>query len=137
MLPPQVADPSQKRVQTALANALRKRGFKVLELFPTSSDDSDVFKAISAGNFSRNILLTFREWKTDAMMNFGLNYDLVLNVYAPDGTLLATSSTQGMKENLGPGGFEEQNAILAKRALSSKIEFLFREPSVEESLKSD
>jgi hypothetical protein len=129
--------PLADEVQTALASALRQRGFKVVELYPGTSDDAAIIKAVSAGNLPQNVVLIFREWKTDAMMSFGLSHDLVLNVYAPDGSLLAASSTRGMKEVLGPGGFEEQNALLARRAMSSKIEALFREPSVRDSLTSD
>lgn len=129
--------PLAEEVQTALANGLRKRGYSVTELYPSSSTDADVSKVIQAGNFSKNVVLVLREWKTDAMMSFGLSYDLLLEILASDGELLANASSQASKENLGSAGLEDANATLAKRAMESKIEALFRDDSVKRVLESD
>jgi len=128
--------PLANEVQTALASAMRQRGYKVAELYPSSSKESDVLRTIQTGNMAKNVVLVFREWKTDAMMSLGLSHDLVLQVVGPDGTVLGTSSSQSLKESLGPGGFEDQNALLAKRALASKVEDLFRDTSIQDALSS-
>jgi hypothetical protein len=126
--------PLADEVQTALANAMRQRGYKVAELFPSSSKESDILQAIQSGKMAKNIVLVFREWKTDAMMSLGLSHDLVLQVIGPGGAMLGTASSQSHKESLGPGGFEDQNALLAQRALASKIEALFRDTSIQDAL---
>lgn len=126
--------PLAAEVQTALANAMRKRGYKVIELYPSSSSESDILRAIQSGKMAKNVVLVFREWKTDAMMSLGLSHDLVLQVLGPDGTTLGSSSSQSHKESLGPAGFEDQNALLAKRAMASKVEALFRDTSIQDAL---
>ena len=128
--------PLAEEVQTALANGLRERGYKVLELYPSSSNDPDIKNAVQAASIQKNVVLVLREWKTDAMMSFGLSYDLLLNVLTLDGDILASSSVKGEKENLGSAGFEEANSNLARRAMESKIEALFRDETVRKALQS-
>jgi hypothetical protein len=129
--------PLAEEVQTALASGLRKRGYSVTEFYPSSSTDADISNAIKAGNLSKNVVLVLREWKTDAMMSFGLSYDLLLEVLAANGDLLASASSQANKENLGSAGFEDANATLAKRAMESKLEALFREESIKNVLQTN
>ena len=129
--------PLAQEVRGALATALRKRGFLVTELSASSSDDLAKMMAVESTGVSRNIFLSIREWKTDAMARLGLSYDLLLQVVEIDGDVLASTSSQGSKESLGPGGFEEQNALLAKRALATKIEALFNDPAIRAVLTAD
>jgi len=124
-------------VQDALSTALRKRGFDVTVLYPASVNDPDILQAIEKRGRSENVVLVFREWKTDAMMSLGLSYDMVLRILGPDGTELAASSTQGDNEKLGTAGFENQNAKVAKRAMEDKIQQLFSDPSVLKALGMD
>lgn len=124
-------------VQTALANGLRKRGYLVTELYPASSSESDVARAIESADLPRNVVLVFREWKTDAMMSFGLSYDLVLRVLGSDGEQLASSSSSNPKENLGSAGMESANAELARRTMATKLEALFRDKSIQDALSSN
>jgi hypothetical protein len=128
--------PLAEEVQAALATGLRRRGYTVTELDPVSVDEADVLRTVKASNLARNVVLVFQEWKTDAMMSFGLSYDLILRVLDADGAQLASSSSRSDKENLGSAGMESANAELARRTMASKIEALFRDPSIQETLSS-
>jgi hypothetical protein len=129
--------PLADEVQTAIANGLRKRGYSVTELYPRSGSEADVVSAVERGGLSKNVILVFQEWKTDAMMRLGLSYDLNLRILDSDGKHLASASSQGSDENLGSAGMESANAELAKRAMSQKLESLFREDSIQEVLSEN
>ena len=80
------------------------------------------------------MILEVHEWKTDAMMSFGLSYDLRLRVMDESANLLAEAKTSGIKEKLGGAGFESANSTSAANAFSSKIGSLFNDPDVMHAL---
>ena len=129
--------PLTDEVQTALANGLRKRGYSVTELYPGSSNEAAILRAVEKGNLSKNIVLVFQEWKTDAMMRLGLSYDLNLRVLDSNGKQLASAWSRGDDESLGSAGMESGNAELAKRAMANKLESLFRDDSIRQALSSN
>lgn len=118
----------------AMTSELEDNGFRVFNLGVSESGPSIVASAIHEASKTRNVILEVHEWKTDAMMNFGLSYDLRLRVMDESANLLAEAKTSGIKEKLGGAGFESANSISAANAFSSKIGQLFNDPGVVSAL---
>jgi hypothetical protein len=118
----------------AVASELRDNGFTVVDLRVSSPDSKIVAEAIHNATTTRNVILTVQEWKTDAFANFGLSYDLNLEVMDESANLLAEAEVSGIKEKLGGAGFESANSISAANAFSSKLGLLFNDPDVMRAL---
>jgi len=118
----------------AMTSELEDNGFKVFDLHVSESGSKIVASAIHEAAKTRNVILIVHEWKTDAMMSFGLTYDLRLKVMDESANLLAEAETSGIKEKLGGAGFEGANSIAAANAFSSKIGQLFNDPDVMRAL---
>jgi len=117
----------------AMESELKENGFKVYDLRVTDSGPTVVATVIKAAK-PRNVILMIHEWKTDAMMSFGLSYNLSLQVMDESANLLAEARTYGAKEKLGGAGFESANSISAANAFSSKLGKLFNDPGVMSAL---
>lgn len=126
--------PLAEEMEAAMASELEENGFKVFDLFITGSGSSNIDAAVRKTAIGRNVILTINEWKTDAMMNFGLSYDLTLQVMDQSANELAKAEISGTKEKLGGAGFESANSISAANAFSTKIGQLFNEPNVMSAL---
>ena len=118
----------------AMASELEENGFRVLSLRVSESGSNVVATAIRDAAKTRNIVLMVHEWKTDAVMNFGLSYDLRLKIMDESANLLAEAEVSGTKEKLGGAGFESANSIAAASAFSTKIGQLFNAPKVMQAL---
>ena len=118
----------------AMTSELQDNGFKVFKLHVSQSGSSNVASAIHDAAKTRNVILIIQEWKTDAMLNFGLSYDLKLSVMDESANLLAEAETSGIKEKLGGAGFESANSTSAANAFSAKIGQLFNDPNVMRTL---
>lgn len=123
-------------IQSAMSSALSGRGYKVVELASSSDDQAVVTRVVASKGLPVNLLLVLYEWKTDAMMRFGLSYNLRLQVLDSSGKVVATASSSGNKENLGPAGFEGQNMVLAQKALSEQIQALINDPEIQGAMAS-
>jgi ABC-type transport system substrate-binding protein len=121
----------------AMESELRENGFKVFDLQISDSGSSVIATAVRQAAKPRNVILIVHEWKTDAMMSFGLSYDLALQVLDESATLLAEAETSGIKEKLGGAGFESANSVSAANAFSSKIGQLFNDPDVMSALNQN
>ncbi len=119
----------------AMESELVQNGFKVFDLHVTGHGAGVIATAVRQAAKPRNVILIVDEWKTDAMMSFGLSYDLKLQVLDDSANLLAEAETSGTKEVLGGAGFESANAISAANAFSSKVGQLFDDPDVMSALK--
>lgn len=128
--------PLADEIQAAMADALGDRGYKVVELASSSDNEATVTRAVATQGLPRNLLLVLFEWKTDAMARLGLSYSLRLQVLDASGQAVATASSSGTKESLGPAGFENQNAVLAQQALAEHIEALFNDPEIQSAMAS-
>jgi hypothetical protein len=118
----------------AMTSELEDNGFRVFDLRVSESGSEIVASAIHEAAKTRNVILIVKEWKTDAMMSFGLSYDLRLSVLDESANVLAEAETAGIKEKLGGAGFESANSIAAANAFSSKIGQLFNDPDVMRAL---
>ena len=118
----------------AMATELEDNGFKVFNLGVSESGSKIIASAIREASKTRNVILEVHEWKTDAMISFGLSYDLRLRVMDDSANLLAETETSGIKEKLGGAGFEGSNSISAANAFSSKLGQLFNDPDVMRAL---
>lgn len=124
-------------MEAALANALSANGFNIIELEFSSPDSAIIASAIKESGANRNVILTVREWKTDAMYNFGLSYDLSLEVFDKSATLMASAETSGNKEKLGGSGMQEANSIAAVNAFSRMLGRLFNAPAIQDALEEE
>ena len=121
-------------MQTALRNSLEKNGYTVNPMEIKTTDTAAIATAISEQSTDKNVLLVIREWLTDAMMNFGLTYDIALQVLDGNAEVLAEATSSGTKEKIGGAGLERQNSRSAFRAFESKISRLFNDPAIREAL---
>ena len=125
--------PLAQDIQSALSNALSSKGFEVIGFELLSVSDELLAHAISASGARRSLVLTIREWKTDALVNFGLHYDMELKVYDESGRLLAEKSTAG-HEKLGWARRESRNSDAATASLGYRLGLLISSPDIEASL---
>lgn len=127
--------PLAQVVQDELDDALTVRGFQVQNLVLKTDDMAVIASAFHKNGAPKNIVLIFYEWKTDAMMSFGLSYDLQLKILNQSGNVIAETSTKGNKESLGGAGFESHNSTSAAQALELKLSRMFNEPEVKAALE--
>jgi hypothetical protein len=117
-----------------LAAELSENGFEVMDLHLTSSDGRLVAGAITSSGAHRSVILTVDEWKTDAFMNFGLTYDLDLQIFDESGSLLAEKDSSG-HEDLGGAGMESRNSDVAIQSFESRVGKLFNSPEIKSVLQ--
>jgi hypothetical protein len=128
--------PLASDISSSIVSSMKIDGVdaKAVELRPALSVD-EATTALSAAGAQRSVMITLLEWKGDAMVNVGLNYDFLLRVFDKDGKLLTSKLQQG-RENLGsadpftPGGTSQ---ILPR--FRRMMETLFREPDVVKALQ--
>jgi hypothetical protein len=118
----------------AIASELQDNGFKTINLHISTPDAAFVAEAIRDAGATRNIILTVREWKSDAYASLGLSYDLNLKVLDELAKPLAESEISGNSEKLGGAGFESGNSASVANAFSLKITRLFNDPNVQRAL---
>ena len=109
--------PLAEDMHAAITKALMQQGF-------TPVDATDAAP--------RRLELRVNEWKTDVMMRFTVDYDLVLNVLDAQHALLATSATKG--SDTQGGGFESQNSTTAARQFELRFTELVRNEAVHKAL---
>jgi len=127
-------NPLAEDFYTLLATELASNGFEVIDLHLSSLDGKLVADAISSFGGRRSVVLTVSEWKTDAYMNFGLNYDLGLQIFDQNGELLAEKNSSG-HDDLGGAGMEDRNADVAIQSFESRIGKLFNTPEIKFALQ--
>src|SRR5690606_2698180 len=71
----QSGKPLAEEMQARLARSLQSYGFEVTPLQAAGSEEDDIQKAVLDQGMGRNLVITMREWKSDAMASFGLSYD--------------------------------------------------------------
>jgi hypothetical protein len=109
--------PLADEMRTAIASAIQGRGFTVVPPGKAAP---------------RRLELRILEWKTDVMMRMSVQYDLTLNVFDGQGTLLASSTTKG-EEILG-GGFESGNSANAAKTFEQCLSTLMHDDAVKAAL---
>lgn len=115
----------------AIANSLKPKGFRPVpvSVAPSDSPAQAREKAVKAGG-TRTVLLTLREWRSDAMYRTGMDYDVTLSVLDGGGAVLAEKRLQG-SDNLGGASGARDAAIQAFR---TKLETLLGDPAVAQAL---
>lgn len=106
--------PMAAEMRDAIATALSKQGYTVVGAKHPAP---------------RKMELRVAEWKTDAMLHFGLRWDLTLSVYDDRGVLLAKSASNGKEEQQG-AGLPSHNSQSAARYFEMKFTQLVRDESV-------
>ena len=128
--------PLASDISSSIVSSMKIDGVdaKAVELRPALSVD-EATTALSAAGAQKSVMITLLEWKGDAMINVGLDYDFLLRVFDKDGKLLTSKLQQG-RENLGsadpftPGGASQ---ILPR--YRRMMEMLFRESDVVKALQ--
>lgn len=110
-------EPLASEMRDAIVSAMQQQGFTVVP--PDAAAP-------------RRLALRILQWRTDVMMRMSVQYDLTLGVYDGQGTLLASSATQG-EEILG-GGFESANSANAAKTFEQCFATLMRDAAVKAAL---
>ena len=117
-----------------IAAELTENGFEVTELHLASSAGQYVADAIAGSGARRSVVLTVGEWKTDAYMNFGLTYDLGMQIFDESGKILAEKKSSG-HDDLGGAGLESRNSDVAIQSFESRVGKLFNSPEIKSVLE--
>ena len=117
-------------MQLAMQNALQDSGYNVTSLDIDVADVAAISTAVAGGGMARNVVLIVNDWKTDIYMNFGLTFDLMLNVISQDGETLASSEARGDNEKISGAGMPGQNSRTAASAFETKVGRLFNNPDI-------
>ncbi len=128
--------PMATDMQAALARALEDKGYEVTELFFSSPDATIAAEAIKQNGAKLNVVLLLNEWKTDAMMSFGLDYDVELQIVDENSEVLAQASDSANDEKIGGAGFAKQNSRSAAQVFEVKVGRLFNDPEIKGVLDS-
>jgi len=127
--------PLSTEMQDALSRALESNGYQVTLLKSASASEADIEQAVRGDGKDRNVIILLKEWKTDAMMRFGLSYDVVLRVFNKQAEPVAENRLTGDKEAVGGAGFESANSKAASMAFENKMNQLFNAPDVIEAME--
>jgi hypothetical protein len=127
--------PLAQDISGSIVASMKGRGVaaKAVELKPALSIH-EAGAALRAAGTQRAVMIRLQEWKADAMIDTGLDYDLELRVFGEDGRVLVAKLRQG-SEALGsadpcrPGG---ASRVLPR--FRRMMELLFREPDVVKAL---
>jgi hypothetical protein len=130
-------NPLAQDINQTVADALKKRGYSVIEVPVSHSDNLAAVKMRLKGEDAYRILFfTLNEWKSDTYQNTALAYDIQLLVMDDQGRFLAEKRISG-KDNLG-GSFINPPAhakAVVPRAFKERIEMLLNDHKIEEALK--
>lgn len=118
-------------LQIVLVRALEESGYTARPMSLTNTDATSVAQAMGK---ELNVILFLNEWKTDAMMKFGVTYDIELKVINGDAQVIAQARSSAIKEVAGGAGFEGQNSRLAAQIFETKVSRLFNVPEVKNAL---
>lgn len=131
----QSGNPLSVDMQDSLSKALESNGYEVTLLKPSSASEADIAQAVRQEGKDRNVILLMKEWKTDAMMQFGISYDLVLRILNPQAESLAENSLKADKESVGGAGFEGANSRAATMVFENKMNLLFSSPAIIQAME--
>ena len=129
--------PLAEDISEALVRALSQRGFQTSGVkTPHDMSPEQAKTELLAQGPARGLLVRLARWKSDTYQNVGLRYALSLEVYDPQGQLIAESSVED-ELNLG-GSFWNPPAHARKvvpKALQRALERLLNQPQVIQALK--
>lgn len=121
---------------TAIVNTLSGKGFRAqsVVLAHSVSPDEARQRLLRAGT-DRALLLTVKEWKSDAVMRIGLTYDVTMTVLDRAGKVLAEKRLEGDKEVLGAAGLPSAVGEVVGKAFKAKLEALLDDPAIAAALR--
>jgi len=128
--------PLAENMTTALVTTLTRKGFRaqpVIVAHSTSADEARQ-RLIRAGA-DRALLLTIKEWESDAVFRIGLTYDVAMTVLDRDGKLLAEKRLEGQKEVLGAAGLPSAVGEVVGKTFKTKLEQLLDDPAIAAALR--
>jgi hypothetical protein len=128
--------PLAEDMTTVLVSTLTQKGFRARPIVVVHSvSPADVRKQLLGAGADRALVLTLKEWKSDAVMRIGLSYDVTLTVLDRGGTVLAEKRLDGDKEVLGAAGMPSGVGEVVGKALKTKLEQLLDDPAISAALR--
>jgi hypothetical protein len=119
----------------AVVSTLVKKGFRAQGVVVAHSVSAEEARQrLSRAGGERALLLTLREWKSDAAIRIRLSYELSLQVLDRSGALLAEKRVEGT-DVLGAAGLPSGVGEIVGRAFKAKIEELLDDPGVAAALR--
>ncbi|MEM1277339.1 MAG: hypothetical protein AAGH74_12490 [Pseudomonadota bacterium] len=97
---------------------------------------SSAVEVLGALKTDRLLLVELREWKTDALADIKIDWNLTADVYDRSGRLLASENSQGFEGTGTLGGvLEEQKAQLAVAEAGKRLTELLSRPAIAAALQ--
>lgn len=123
--------------KAAISSALTRSGAKVVASTYASSESLDAIKAkLVATPADRHLLITFKEWKTDSLMNTSLHYNITARVLGSGGDEVAEKQLSGKDKISGNVTGTQTNAgSTVPAAFSRKLQALLSDPAIAAALK--
>jgi hypothetical protein len=132
--------PFSDDVGQAICNSLSRKGFKA-KLVSAKFDltEEKVLERLLSYKEDRALLVLIRKWESDSFVNLNVGYDLILKVFAKDGTILATA--QASDEVTVPGNIMVGSLAMSKEEVPNifkkSIESLLNKPDIVKVLASN
>lgn len=121
-------------MQETLVRGLAARGYKAAPVELAAGNAPAVVQVASASGLTRVVQLEVREWKSDAMVNITLHYDLTLRVFDAAGTVLGEASTR-KEEGVGASAaIPSNNSPTVGREFERVVGGLFSAPDIRRAL---
>jgi hypothetical protein len=128
--------PLAENMTTSIVNSLNKKGFRAQSVVVAHSvSPEEARQRLLRAGGDRALLLTIKEWKSDAVMRIGLSYDVTMTVLDPTGKVLAEKRLQGDKEVLGAAGLPSAVGEVVGKAFKAKLETLLDDPAIAAALR--
>jgi len=127
--------PLAQDMANSIAATLGRSGFEARTVPALHSDaPAAVRDRLRQSGAERAVLLTVREWKSDAMMRLGLSCDLNMSVLDRAGSVLAAKDIRSTKEVLGPAGMPSGMGKVVGAAFRAKLEEFLADPAIAAAL---
>lgn len=129
-------NPLSEALSSRIVESLKRAGYDVIEVksIPTETDEAIIEKMKQYGT-SKIVIMTLREWMSEAYYNVGLTYDVGLKIMNKGGNTIAVENVKG-SDDLGDRNWvpEMRAKIYVPEAAKKTLEELFNKQKITKSL---
>ncbi len=117
---------------TAISSALTRSGATVTaNAYPHTASSDTVTKQLLSVNAEKFLLISYKEWKTDSLMNTSLHYDITAQVLQSDGAIAAEKNLSGKDRISGSVmGDQTNSSSSVPAAFSRKLQLLLGDKDI-------
>jgi ankyrin repeat protein len=129
-------NPLSEVLSSRIAESLKRAGYDVIEVksIPAETDNATIETMKQYGT-NKIVIMTLREWLSEAYYNVGLTYDVGLTIMDENGNTVAVENIKG-SDDLGDRNWvpEMRAKVYVPEAAKKKLEELFNKREIIKSL---